>query len=164
MSKYYESGNKVVYDGDTASAADLNNINLAVNSGLEQVQLDIESIGNEAVNATKESEAWATSPVGVNPSSIKPDKYSSEANATEAELWASSGVTVIDASGIDTGEKSAKTHSGEAIISANQSEASRVGAETAKVVASTKASEAEASAISASDSAASVNLKKFCNI
>ncbi len=56
MSKYYESGNKVVYDGNTASAADLNNINLAVNSGLEQVQLDIESIGNVTVDALVESQ------------------------------------------------------------------------------------------------------------
>ena len=133
--KYYDPSNKVVHNGDTANAADLNAINTTIDVALETVANDLDTLENNTLNWSETAEKWATDPVGTNPNPVKPTKYSAEANATEAENWASAAGTVVDSTGVDTGEKSAKTLAGEAVTSAAASTTAQGLAEVAQGLA-----------------------------
>lgn len=108
MSQYYdaESGDKIVADGDTAYAEDLNKVNRAVETMADLVEADILSATVIAQNSSNAAEAWATSPIGTNPPSkfgqpLNTTEYSAKANAAEAASWANQAedVPVVGADG-----------------------------------------------------------------
>ena len=57
---YYDETSKEVFAGDTAKAADLNAINIAVDSGFSQVADDLDTLEASVSTGAEDSEAWAT--------------------------------------------------------------------------------------------------------
>lgn len=125
-SEYYDPTNKGVSNGDTSDETDVNAINTAVNTGFELVEADIEALEDEVGTGAEDSEAWATNEQGDNPDDLQPTKWSSLANAEEAQGWASAadGAGIPLADGTSSTEESAKTHAANAETSADEAAAS----------------------------------------
>jgi len=95
-SDYYNpsDNDKYVSDGDTCYADDLNKVNNAVNAGFESVELEVDEAIASAVENSGLSKEWAANDQGdppSNPAGEPPNtnRFSSRANAIEAEDWAS---------------------------------------------------------------------------
>lgn len=113
--KYYDPTNKVVYDTQVAEADDLNSINTAVDTAFAQVADDLDTLESATVGWKDDAEKWAEDPQGTNPDPLQPDKYSSKANAEEAEGWASGeGGVATEADGVTTITRSSKEYSEDA--------------------------------------------------
>jgi len=145
-SDYYNpsANDKYVADGDTCYADDLNKVNNAANAGFELVESDVDAATATAIENAGLSKEWAANDQGdlpSNPAGDPPntDKYSSKANAIEAEDWASAsdgsfdpGDTINLAAGGTTTHPSAKTSADHAETQADLAEAAKVIAVAAK--------------------------------
>jgi len=88
-STYYDSGDKLVIDGDTAKADDLNNVNIATDTGFQRVDTDVVNLKALTSTAVPLSRNWATANPGTEPDHAQhPDEYSSKAYSEEAKSWA----------------------------------------------------------------------------
>jgi len=115
LDKYYNPSSKIVYDGDTANAADLNSINSAVDASFEAVADDMDDLGNDALLNAEKARKWAEEFRGVEPDpGPYPGKYSALAYQIEAYDWAiapgvyPTGGTIHLADGTEITEPSAK--------------------------------------------------------
>ena len=88
LEKYYNPANKVVNDGDTAFADDLNSINYAVDTALAQVADDLDVMDVKVNIFSKEAKAWANNDQGVPPNPLESAKFSSKAYAIESKEYA----------------------------------------------------------------------------
>lgn len=134
---YYNPTNKIVNSGDIVYADDINSINAAVDAGFAQVAADFDAVtaGQVAV-----SQAWATADRGVRPD-LAQDKYSSKANALEAQDWATAPGLITEAkTNLPlAGSKSAKTYAAEAASSASSASGFATTATTQAGIATTQA-------------------------
>ena len=168
---YYNPANKSVTDGTVVYADDINKINTAIDSALEQVAYDLDVIEADLEAGGLSAKNWATEDQGTRPDPIL-DLYSAKAYALEAKGWASAAGTITEAStGVAlAGSASAKTKAAEAAASALAASGSASSASGSANIATTKAGEAlnsanaaalsetnaENSAISAAASAANL--------
>lgn len=140
---YYNPTNKVVNSGDIVYADDINSINAAVDAGFAQVAADLDAVtaGQVAV-----SQAWANADRGVRPD-LALDKYSSKANALEAQDWAVAPGLITEAkTNLPlAGSKSAKVYAAEAASSASSASGFATTATTQAGIATTQAGLATAS-------------------
>lgn len=142
--KYYNPANKVVNDGDTAFANDLNDVNYAVDTALAQVADDLDVMDVKVTTLSAESEAWAHNDQGIPPDPLEPAEFSSKAYATESKEYAiqAEGVVVHKADGttqlIDS-----------AYVSATKAAASQVAALASKNAAALSETNAEAHSLQA---------------
>lgn len=134
---YYNPTNKIVNSGDIVYAEDINSINTAVDAGFAQVASDFDAItaGQVAV-----SQAWATADRGIRPD-LALDKYSSKANALEAQDWAVAPGLITEAkTNLPlAGSKSAKVSAAEAAASASGASGFATTATTQAEIATTQA-------------------------
>ncbi len=145
-SDYYESSDKIVYDGDLAEAEDLNNVNVATDSGFQKVQIDVQALEDGYAVTLPLARDWATADQGTEPEPGVlgyPDEYSARANAEEAADWAVSSATgdpdvdfltgdpISHADGTTTDEPSSKTSAEYAKNRADEAKADADRAETA---------------------------------
>lgn len=101
VDKYYNPENKVVNDGDTAFADDVNNINYAVDAAFAFVADDLDALSAKVEVVVDQAEAWADTPQGTIPSVLTPGQYSSKAYAIESKEYAiqTEGVPIHKADG-----------------------------------------------------------------
>lgn len=81
-STYYDSSGKEVTDGNIAYAADLNDINTAVDTAFQQVETDINAISNNQPFYSDLAEKWATEAEDVE---VTTGKYSALHYAAKAD-------------------------------------------------------------------------------
>ena len=142
--KYYNPANKVVNDGDTAFADDLNDINYAVDTALAQVADDLDVMDTKVTALSAEAEAWAHNDRGIPPDPLEPTEFSSKAYATESKEYAiqAGGVVIHKADGttqlIDS-----------AYVSATKAAASQAAALASKNAAALSETNAEAHSLQA---------------
>ena len=144
---YYNPANKSVADGTVVYADDINKINTAIDSALEQVASDLDVIEADLEAGGLSAKNWATEDQGTRPDPIL-DLYSAKAYALEAKDWASAAGTITEAStGVAlAGSASAKTKAAEAAASALAASGSASSASGSAITATTKAGEALGSA------------------
>jgi len=157
--KYYSPSNKIVNDGDTAYADDLNKINYAVDSSFEQVADDLDSIEITVSTVISKAQKWATNNQGVLPDALYPGKYSSYAYALEAKEWTNNaeGAVIHLADGTTVVAQSAKVGSEKAAVSAAAalvSETNAAASEAAALISETNAAASEAAALASENAAA----------
>jgi hypothetical protein len=166
--RYYNPTNKVVNDGDTARADDLNAINEAVDVALDTVGNNMDSLETLTNQNNILAERWAshvysTDPIvgaegGATPVLTKPTKYSAQSNALEAQDWASAaeGAGIRLASNPDPplAEESAKTHAANAAADAVSTAADVVSTNADVVTTNADAVSTDADATAAAASAA----------
>lgn len=140
---YYNPANKSVTDGTVVYADDINKINTAIDSALEQVAYDLDVIEADLEAGGLSAKNWATEDQGTRPDSIL-DLYSAKAYALEAKDWASASGTITEASTGTAlaGSASAKTKAAEAAASALAASGSASSASGSASIATTKAGEA----------------------
>lgn len=140
---YYNPANKSVTDGTVVYADDINKINTAIDSALEQVAYDLDVIEESLEAGGLSAKNWATEEAGTRPDPIL-DLYSAKAYAEEAKGWASASGTITEAStGVAlAGSASAKTKAAEAAASALAASGSASSASGSASTATTKAGEA----------------------
>ena len=140
---YYNPANKSVTDGTVVYADDINKINTAIDSALEQVAYDLDVIEADLESGGLSAKNWATEDQGTRPDPIL-DLYSAKAYALEAKDWASAAGTITEAStgAALAGSASAKTKATEAAASALAASESASSASGSASIATTKAGEA----------------------
>lgn len=140
---YYNPANKSVTDGTVVYADDINKINTAIDSALEQVAYDLDVIEANLEAGGLSAKNWATEDQGTRPDPIL-DLYSAKAYALEAKGWASASGTITEAStgAALAGSASAKTKAAEAAASALAASGSASSASGSASTATTKAGEA----------------------
>lgn len=140
---YYNPANKSVTDGTVVYADDINKINTAIDSALEQVAYDLDVIEADLEAGGLSAKNWATEDQGTRPDPIL-DLYSAKAYALEAKGWASAAGTITEAStgAALAGSASAKTKAAEAAASALAASGSASSASGSASIATTKAGEA----------------------
>ena len=140
---YYNPTNKSVTDGTVVYADDINKINTAIDSALEQVAYDLDVIEADLEAGGLSAKNWATEDQGTRPDPIL-DLYSAKAYALEAKDWASAAGTITEAStgAALAGSASAKTKAAEAAASALAASGSASSASGSASIATTKAGEA----------------------
>ena len=140
---YYNPANKSVTDGTVVYADDINKINTAIDSALEQVAYDLDVIKADLEAGGLSAKNWATEDQGTRPDPIL-DLYSAKAYALEAKDWASAAGTITEAStgAALAGSASAKTKAAEAAASALAASGSASSASGSASTATTKAGEA----------------------
>ncbi len=101
VDKYYNPANKVVNDGDTAFADDVNNVNFAVDAAFALVANDLDAFSATVEDVVDRAEAWADTPQGTIPDVLTPGQYSSKAYAIESKEYAvqTEGVPIHRADG-----------------------------------------------------------------
>ena len=144
---YYNPANKSVTDGTVVYADDINKINTAIDSALEQVAYDLDVIEADLEAGGLSAKNWATEDQGTRPDPIL-DLYSAKAYALEAKDWASAAGTITEArtGAALAGSASAKTKAAEAANSALAASGSASSAAGSAITATTKAGEALSSA------------------
>ena len=140
---YYNPANKSVTDGTVVYADDINKINTAIDSALEQVAYDLDVIEADLEAGGLSAKNWATEDQGTRPDPIL-DLYSAKAYALEAKDWASAAGTITEAStgAALAGSASAKTKAAEAAASALAASGSASSASGSASTATIKAGEA----------------------
>ena len=142
--KYYNPANKVVNDGDTAFAGNLNDINYAVDTALAQVADDLDVMDVKATTLSAEAESWAHNDQGIPPDPLEPTEFSSKAYAVEAREYA------IQAKGVPIHKADGTTQLiDSAYVSATKAAASQVDALASKNAAALSESNAEAYSLQA---------------
>lgn len=144
VDKYYNPANKVVNDGDTAFADDVNNVNYAVDAAFALVANDLDAFSATVEDVVDRAEAWADTPQGTIPDVLTPGQYSSKAYAIEAKEYAvqTEGVPIHKADGTTQVIDSA-------LVSATKAAASQVSALASKNAAALSESNAEAYSLQA---------------
>ena len=144
---YYNPANKSVTDGTVVYADDVNKINTAVDSALEQVAYDLDVLEASLEAGGLSAKNWATEDQGTRPDPIL-NLYSAKAYALEAKDWASASGTITEAStgAALAGSASAKTKAAEAANSALAASGSASSAAGSAITATNKAGEALSSA------------------
>lgn len=138
VDKYYNPENKIVNDGDTAYADDVNNVNYAVDTAFAFVADDLDALSIRVEGVVDRAEAWADTPQGTIPDVLTPGQYSSKAYAIESKEYAvqTEGVPIHKADGttqlIDS-----------AYVSATKAAASQADALASKNAAALSESNAE---------------------
>jgi len=101
VDKYYNPENKIVNDGDTAFADDVNNVNYAVDTAFAFVADDLDALSAKVEVVVDQAEAWADTPQGTIPDVLTPGQYSSKAYAIESREYAvqTEGVPIHKADG-----------------------------------------------------------------
>ena len=101
VDKYYNPANKVVNDGDTAFADDVNNVNYAVDAAFALIANDLDVFSATVEDVVDRAEAWADTPQGTIPDVLTPGQYSSKAYAIESKEYAvqTEGVPIHRADG-----------------------------------------------------------------
>ena len=101
VDKYYNPANKIVNDGDTAFADDVNNVNYAVDTAFAFVADDLDALSARVEGVVDRAEAWADTPQGTIPDVLTPGQYSSKAYAIESKEYAvqTEGVPIHKADG-----------------------------------------------------------------
>ena len=144
IEKYYNPANKVVNDGDTAFADDVNNINYAVDTALAQVADDLDVMDVKVNTFSAEAEAWANNDQGVPPDPLESSKFSSKAYATESKEYA------IQAGGVPIHKADGTTQLiDSAYVSATKAAASQAAALASKNAAALSESNAKAHSLQA---------------
>lgn len=140
---YYNPANKSVTDGTVVYADDVNKINTAVDSALEQVAYDLDVLEASLEAGGLSAKNWATEDRGTRPDPIL-DLYSAKAYALEAKDWASASGTITEArtGAALAGSASAKTKAAEAANSALAASGSASSAAGSAITATNKAGEA----------------------
>ena len=142
--KYYNPANKVVNDGDTAFADDLNDINYAVDAALAQVADDLDVMDVKITTFEAKVESWAHNDQGVPPDPLDPTEFSSKAYATESKEYA------IQAEGVPIHKADGTTQViNSAYVSATKAAASQAAALASKNAAALSESNAEAHSLQA---------------
>lgn len=110
--RYFETTGKIVSDGNTAYADDLNKVTNSIYSGFNLVGDDMAAVLAVAETNSDLSERYAQDPQGTEVPDVGSGKYSALAYRDETAEWVSNaaGTTVTDAAGVDTGEYSAEAH------------------------------------------------------
>ena len=144
VDKYYNPANKVVNDGDTAFADDVNNVNYAVDAAFALVANDLDAFSATVEDVVDRAEAWADTPQGTIPDALTPGQYSSKAYAIEAKEYAvqTEGVPIHRADGTTQVIDSA-------FVSATKAAASQASALASKNAAALSESNAEAHSLQA---------------
>jgi len=151
MGKYYTDIGKTVTQGETANASDLNNVNTAVDAGFDLVESDFTTLESNTTDWSALARAWAENAQASMPDEANyPGKYSSRANAIEAQDWASAsdgdfitGDTINHAEGGSTLFPSAKTSADYAKLQADNAAISATNAATSETNAAASESAAE---------------------
>lgn len=142
--KYYNPANKVVNDGDTAFANDLNDVNYAVDIALAQVADDLDVMDVKVTTLSAEAESWAHNDQGIPPDPLEPTEFSSKAYATESREYA------IQAEGVPIHKADGTTQViNSALVSATKAAASQVSSLASKNAAALSESNAEAHSLQA---------------
>lgn len=165
---YYNPSNKSVSSGDIVYAEDLNKINTAVDTALEEIAADIDLVSAQISDGGTQSRDWAAADPGVRPDPVE-DLYSARAYSIETKGWATSSGDIISAAtgevipGVksaryyaDSAQLSSETAASSSASAASYSSSASNSAALAAVAASTsttKAEEAEASATASYSSA-----------
>jgi len=146
---YYNQADKVVYDGNLAKAADLNTVNLDVETAFDLVEADITALDGLSEYWAGISEDWATTAEDVE---VETGKYSSLHHAAKASASASAAST--SASNASTSEGNASDSEAAAALSESNAATSASNASDSASAASTSEGNASTSASNAADSAA----------
>ena len=142
--KYYNPANKVVNDGDTAFADDLNDINYAVDTSLARVADDLDVMDVRVTTLSAEAEAWAHNDQGISPDPLEPTEFSSRAYAIESKEYA------IQAEGVPIHKADGTTQLiDSAYVSATKAAASQAAALASKNAAALSETNAEAHSLQA---------------
>ena len=143
-STYYDSVGKTVNDGDVIYAADLNTINSAVDTALQQVEGDISTVAANQPIYTDLAQKWAenTEDVEVEPGSYSALHWAAKSEDHAIDAAAQAGIATTQ-SGIAT------TQSGIATTQAGTATTQAGIATTQAGIATTKAGEASGSAAAA---------------
>ena len=162
VDKYYNPANKVVNDGDTAFAADVNNVNFAVDAAFALVANDLDAFSATVEDVVDRAEAWADTPQGTIPDVLTPGQYSSKAYAIESKEYAvqtegvpihkADGTTQVINSALVSATKAAASQA-DALASKNAAALSESNAYTYSIDAYNEQVAATAAASSASSSA-----------
>ena len=144
VDKYYNPANKVVNDGDTAFADDVNNVNFAVDAAFALVANDLDVFSATVEGVVDRAEAWADTPQGTIPDVLTPGQYSSKAYAIESREYAvqTEGVPIHKADGTTQVINSA-------LVSATKAAASQASALASKNAAALSETNAEAHSLQA---------------
>ena len=146
---YYNQADKVVYDGNLAKAADLNTVNLDVETAFDLVEADITALDGLSEYWAGISEDWATT---AEDTEVETGKYSSLHHAAKASASASAAST--SASNASTSEGNASDSEAAAALSESNAATSASNASDSASAASTSEGNASTSASNAADSAA----------
>lgn len=131
-----DKSSMTITDGDQSEEGDVNTVWETVDTKLSLIETDMAAVNAQATNA----ELWATEVQGVD---LGTNQYSAEANALEAEEWASSEDGIINkADGTTPTAKSSKEYS-----------------EDSSTFATASSNSADDSAVSALASASSANFE-----
>jgi hypothetical protein len=133
-STYYDSAGKSVVAGDIAYAADINDINNAVDSAFQQVEVAISAISSGQSYYSDLAEAWAINPED---SEVEPGNYSALHWATKAHTDATQVAADRVQTGLDRASctSSANTASGAASTATTRADTATGAANTATVQA-----------------------------
>lgn len=108
-STYYDSSGKEVADGEIAYASDLNDINTAVDTAFQQVELDIDTVSTNQSYYSDLAEKWA---IEVEDTEVETGKYSAlhwAAKAEDQALLADADRVQTNADRVQTGLDKAAT-------------------------------------------------------
>ena len=144
-SSYYDSSDKVVYDGDVAEAADLNAVNTAVDSAFQLVESAVSGAGSDAAYYAGIAEDWASEDED---SIVADGKYSSlhyAAKAADSASAASSSASAASssASAASTSESNAASSESTALQAETDAQTAQGLAETAQAAAEVAQAAAE---------------------
>jgi len=144
-SSYYDSSDKVVYDGDVAEAADLNAVNTAVDSAFQLVESAVSGAGSDAGYWASVAEDWASEDED---SIVADGKYSSlhyAAKAADSASAASSSASAASssASAASTSESNAASSESTALQAETDAQTAQGLAETAQAAAEVAQAAAE---------------------
>lgn len=155
LEKYYNPANKVVNDGDTAFADDINNVNYAVDTALAQVADDLDVMDVKVNTFVIGAEAWANNDQGVPPDPLESARFSSKAYAIESKEYAiqAEGVPIHKADGTTQLIDSALVSATKAAASQADALASKNAAALSESNAYTYSTEAYNEQMAAADSA-----------
>ena len=152
---YYTEQGKIVFNGDTARADDLNNINTAIDVAFNAVEVNIDNLELQMPVNVELARKWAEQTVDV---LVDADSYSALHHATKAATSAATATT--KASSATTSEANALSYKNTAegardtaVSSATSATASATSATTSAGTATTQATNASNSATTASTQA-----------
>ena len=144
-SSYYDSSDKVVYDGDVAEASDLNAVNTACDTAFQLVETAVSGAGSDAAYYAGVAEDWASEDED---SIVADGKYSSlhyAAKAADSASAASSSASAASssASAASTSESNAASSESTALQAETDAQTAQGLAETAQAAAEVAQAAAE---------------------
>ena len=144
---YYNQADKVVYDGNLAKAADLNTVNLDVETGFDLVEADIIALEGTAEVWADLAQEWAENPedtaITGNPGSYSALHWSAKSSGYATAASGSASAASSSASSASTSASNAATAQGAAETAQGLAEDAQSAAETAQGAAETAQGAAE---------------------